>query len=96
MATPSRVPLGRRGSIVTNFHGFGTTCLVPSSYYCTLPVCVPDVLGALAVWQHTKKTKKVPKPWKMVIDIPRREKEHEKEWPWQISAGSESVECEEG
>ena len=23
-------------------------------YYCTPPVCIPDVLGALIVWQHTK------------------------------------------
>jgi hypothetical protein len=27
------------------------------SYYCTPPVCIPDVLGALAVWRHTKKKK---------------------------------------
>jgi len=27
------------------------------SYYCTPPVCVLDVLGALAVWWHTKKEK---------------------------------------
>jgi len=26
-------------------------------YYCTPPVCVPDVLGALAVWRQTKKKK---------------------------------------
>jgi len=27
-------------------------------YYCTPPVCVPDVIGALAVWRHNipKKT----------------------------------------
>jgi len=24
-------------------------------YYCTPPLCVPDILGALAVWRHTKK-----------------------------------------
>jgi len=24
-------------------------------YYCTPPLCVPDVLGALAVWRHTQK-----------------------------------------
>jgi len=24
-------------------------------YYCTPPVCVPDVIGALAVWRHKKK-----------------------------------------
>jgi len=23
-------------------------------FYCTPPVCVPDVLGALAVWRHVK------------------------------------------
>ena len=31
------------------------------SYYCTPPVCVPDVIGALTVWQqntHKKKLKK--------------------------------------
>ena len=26
-------------------------------YSCTPPMCVPDVLGALAVWRHTKKKK---------------------------------------
>ena len=27
-------------------------------YYCTIPVCVPDVIGALAAWRHNipKKT----------------------------------------
>jgi hypothetical protein len=24
-------------------------------YYCTPPVCVPDVIGALAVWKYPKK-----------------------------------------
>ena len=28
-------------------------------YYCTPPVCVSDVLGALAVWWHTKIKKKL-------------------------------------
>jgi len=27
-------------------------------YYCTPPVCVPDVIGALAVWRQIKKGKK--------------------------------------
>jgi len=27
-------------------------------YYCTPPVCVPAVLGALAVWRHNKQNKK--------------------------------------
>jgi len=26
-------------------------------YYCTPPVCVPDVIGALAVWRLSKKKK---------------------------------------
>jgi len=26
-------------------------------YYCTPPVCVPDVIGALAVWRHKNKQK---------------------------------------
>jgi len=27
-------------------------------YYCTPPVCVPDVIGALAVWRQNIKKKK--------------------------------------
>ena len=28
-----------------------------TSYYCTPPVCVPDVIGGLAVWQHNNQKK---------------------------------------
>ena len=38
----------------------------------------------------------VPILWKMVIIIPRREEEHEKEWLWQLGAVNEYVEWEEG
>jgi len=38
----------------------------------------------------------VPILWKMVIIIPRREEEHEKEWLWQLVALNEYVEWEEG
>jgi len=32
-------------------------------YYCIPPVCVPDVLGALAVWRQNMQTKKKPGRW---------------------------------
>jgi len=39
----------------------GVPSLEPSAsglpYYCTPPVCVPDVIGGLAVWQHNNQKK---------------------------------------
>jgi len=35
-------------------------------------------------------------PWKMVIIVPRRKEEHEKEWQWQLGVVNEYVEWEEG
>ena len=32
-------------------------------YYCTLPVCVPSVIGALAVWRQNIKKNKIGPLW---------------------------------
>jgi len=34
-------------------------------YYCTPPVCVPAVIGGLAVWRHNNKKKKKSQTWTM-------------------------------
>jgi len=56
-----RIPLSSR-----SIAGVPSSRSLPGPYYCTPPVCVPDVIGALAVWRQNN-TKKI--SWAIVIHV---------------------------